>query len=171
MPRPAGTCNTTPALQELICTRASLGIPLHQIADDVLHPLQTIQDIVKRGKERGHPIDNPRSGRPSKINDQALRHLNPHVLHNRCQTLQEITNSINPALPAPVAPRTVLRAMQTQLNLSSHIASKNHFLLPNTILQGGSGHANIWGGSWRTGRGSSGLMRHQWRLGRILDNL
>jgi len=91
-------------------------------------PLQTIQTIVKRGRERDHYEDNPRLGRPPKINDRALRHLNHHVTCNRCQTLQEITNSINLALPAPVAPCTVSRAMHTQLNLSSHVAVKKPFL-------------------------------------------
>src|SRR5436190_3012309 len=101
MPKQLGTHNTTPELRELICRRASLGVPLHQIANDFMHPLRTIQTIVKRGREQDHYEDNPRLGRPPKINDRALCHLNHHVTCNRHQTLQEITNSINLALPSP----------------------------------------------------------------------
>ena len=82
MPKQLGVPNTGPELRKLVCDEAFSGIPLITISDQLDRPLPTIQSIVKRGKERGHNEDNPRSGRPSKINDRALHQLNRHVTHN-----------------------------------------------------------------------------------------
>lgn len=128
MTKQLGSKNTNPHLQSLICNMAHSGIPTSQIALDLKCSQHTVQEILRRGKERGFYEDAPRSGRPSKLSDRAIRHLKINIEANRRQTLANITHDLNLSLPSPVAPSTVRRAMEVHENLSSHMAAKKPFL-------------------------------------------
>jgi transposase len=128
MPRRLGSQETTPKLRKSICEQAAAGQPLSQIAIQFHCPLRTVQVIVKRGAERGHNENEPRIGRPSKIDDRGLRHLNLSILRDRRQSLQNITTDLNLSLPSPVHPTTVRRTLKTRLDVTHRIAAKKPFL-------------------------------------------
>ena len=128
MPKVLGSRETTPQLCKSICEQAAQGQPLSQIATYFHLPLRTVQSIVKRGAERGYNENEPRIGRPRKIDGQALRHLKLNILRDRRQSLQNITANANLFLPSPVHPTTVQRALKTGLDVSHHIAAKKPFL-------------------------------------------
>jgi transposase len=128
MPKQPGSRETTPQLRRHICERAFAGQPLPEIALEFLCPLCTVQSIVKRGTERGNHENTPRSGRPSKIDDKALRYLNLSIHRDRRQSLQNITHYLNLTLPSPVTPETVSRVLNTRLGLSRRVAAKKPFL-------------------------------------------
>jgi transposase len=128
MPKRLGSRETTPELRKQICEQASNGKPLAQIAHEFFCPLRTVQAIVKRGLERGSHENGQRSGRPSKIDDRALRHLEISVLQNRRQSLQNVTHYLNLALPSPVCRQTVRNVLETRLDISRRVAAKKPFL-------------------------------------------
>ena len=80
------------------------------------------------GPERGHHENAPRTGRRLILDERALRRLHRCVTQDRRQTLQDITASINTAIPAPVCSRTVPIALKTQLGISNRIAAKKPFI-------------------------------------------
>ena len=133
MPKSVGTPNTGSELRQLICEKARNGQRLSQIALEVKRPLRTIQSIVKRNSERGHNEDLPRSGRPSKFTERDLRHLKLNVESNRRQSLADITNNINLALPSPVVKRTIGRFLKKHMNMTSRIAAKKPFLMDKHV--------------------------------------
>ena len=128
MPKTKGKENTSPELRALIYTNYNEGMSSSDLAAIFHTTPRTIQRIIKNYQERGHHEDTPRSGRPSKLNDRAIRHLNYTLEGNRQQTLSDITTSINSALTSPVHPRTVRRALHSQLNMHSRVAAKKPFL-------------------------------------------
>jgi hypothetical protein len=128
MPKQLGSHETTPQLRKSICEQAAAGQQLSQIATKFHYPLCTVQAIVKRGAERGHNENEPRMGRPSKINNRGLRHLNLNILRDQHQSLQNIISDLNHSLPSPVYHTTVQRALKTGLNVARHIAAKKPFL-------------------------------------------
>src|SRR6202789_817102 len=128
MPKQLGSHETTPQLRKSMCEQASTGQPLSQIAREFHCPLRTVQVIVKRGAERGHNENEPRTGRPPKINNRGLRHLNLNILRDRRQSLQNITSDLNPSLPSPVVRTTIQRVLKTGLDITHRIAAKKPFL-------------------------------------------
>jgi hypothetical protein len=133
MPKCLGSRETTPQLRKSICEQATQGQPLSQIAVQFHLPLRTVQSIVKRGAERGHNKNKPRTGRPCKIGNRGLQHLKLNILRDRRQSLQNITSDVNPVLPSPVHPTTVQRALKTGLDMCRRIAAKKPFLKPDHI--------------------------------------
>jgi transposase len=128
MPKVLGSRETTPQLRKSICQQAAQGHPLSQIAINFHLPVRTVQSIVKRGAERGYNENEPRIGRPRKIDHRSLRHLKLNILRDRRQSLQNITSDANLFLPSPMHPTTVQRALKTGLGVSCHIAAKKPFL-------------------------------------------
>ena len=128
MPKTLGSRETTPQLRKSICEKASQGQPLSKIALFFRLSPRTVQSIVKRSAEKGDYENEPRTGRPRKINDRSLRHLSLNILRDRHQSLQNITSNINLVLPSPVHPTTVQRALKSGLDMSRRIAAKKPFL-------------------------------------------
>jgi len=128
MPKTLGSRETTPQLRKSICEKASQGQALSKIALLFHLSLRTVQSIVKRSAEKGDYENEPRTGRPGKIDNRSLRHLSLNVLRDRHQSLQSITSDINPVLPSPVHPTTVQRALKSGLDMSRRIAAKKPFL-------------------------------------------
>ena len=128
MPKRLGSHETTPQLRKSICEQASTGQPLSQVAVEFHMPLRTVQAIVKRGAERGHNENEPRTGRPSKISNRGLRHLNHDIIRDPHQTLQNITSNLNLSLPSPVVSTTVQEVLKTRLDITHRIAAKKPFL-------------------------------------------
>ena len=124
----SGRSETTPLIRQLICEQAQAGIPLSQLALVFQHPLHTIQHIVKTQVNTADYENAPRTGRPQKINERALRHLSRIIHHNHRQSLANITHSINAALPVPVTPATVRNTLKTCLGISQCIAAKKPFI-------------------------------------------
>jgi transposase len=83
MPKVLGSRETTPQLRKSICQQAAQGHPLSQIAINFHLPVHTVQSIVKRGAERGYNENEPRIGRPRKIDHRSLRHLKLNILRDR----------------------------------------------------------------------------------------
>ena len=128
MPKVLGCPETSAELRALVCQQASTSVPLSQISLFLNRPLRTIQSIVKRGAERGHHMNAPRTGRHPILDERALRRLHRCVTQDRRQTLQDITDSINTAIPAPVCSRTISTALKTRLGISNRIAAKKPFV-------------------------------------------
>src|SRR5258708_5707805 len=128
MPKAPGCRETSAELRKLICQQASAGTPLSQIAFFFDRPLRTVQSIIKRSTERGDYENAPRSGRPPKLTERALRRLSLSVSWDRRQTLHDITDSINANISTPVCARTVHTALKHHLGISSHIAAKKPFI-------------------------------------------
>ena len=128
MPKLVGTENTHLILRSLICHHSQNGIPPPEIANLTGVHLRTVQRIVKNYKERGYYEDAPRSGRPPKLDQRAIRHLNRHVDHNRRQSLANITRDVNNFNTSHVVPRTVKHAMNGILGLNARVAAKKPFL-------------------------------------------
>ena len=128
MPKTLGSRETTPQLCKSICEKASQGQPLSKIALFFHLSPRTVQSIIKRSAEKGNYKNEPRTGRPRKINDRSLRHLSLNILRDRHQSLQNITSNINLVLPSPVHPTTVQRALKSGLDMSRRIAAKKPFL-------------------------------------------
>jgi transposase len=128
MPKALGEHNTAPALRALICDKASAGVPLPEIAIFTNVSLRTIQRILKNHKEWGYDEDAPRSGRPKKMDDRALRHLKIALEGNRRQSLRDLTNIVNTFIPSPISTDTVQRALTTQLDMGAYIAAKKPYL-------------------------------------------
>ena len=118
MPKALGCRETSAELRELICQQAAAGTPLSQIAFFFNRPLRSIQSIVKRSTERGDYENAPRSGRPPKLTDRALRRLSLSVSRDHRQT----------DIPTPVCARTVHTALKTRLGISNRIAAKKPFI-------------------------------------------
>jgi transposase len=128
MPKLVGTKNTHPDLRSLIYNHAQSGTSLPEIANLYGVHLRTVQRILKNYQERGYHIDAPRSGRPPRLDQRAIRHLNHHVERNRRQPLADITQHVNTFTIPPVASRTVKRALNKALGLNAHVAAKKPFL-------------------------------------------
>ena len=125
MPKALGCREISAELRGLICQQAAAGTPLSSNRFLLNRPLHTIQSIVKRSTNERSDYENaPRSGRPPKLTDRALRCLSLSVSCDRRQILQDITDSINTDIPAPVCARTVHTALKTRLGISSRIAAK-----------------------------------------------
>jgi transposase len=153
MPKALGCRETSAELRELICQKAATGTPLSQITFFFNRPLRTIQSIVKRSTERGDYENAPRSGRPPKLTDRALRRLSLSVTHDHRQTLRDITDSINTDIPAPVCARTVHTALKTRLGISSRIAAKKPFITAaqrEKRLEWARDHVNWTMEDWKT---------------------
>jgi transposase len=128
MPKSAGTRETSPELQKIICDNASAGTPLREISHFTNLPLRTVQSIVSRGAERGHHENAARSGRQSKLDERALHHAKIVIHRDRCQSLITITNLVNEAIPSPVHPSTVRTGLNSRFEMSIHVAAKKPFI-------------------------------------------
>jgi transposase len=128
MPKAQGTHNTAPNLRSLICSKAEAGVPLPEIADFTGVSLRTVQRLLKNHKERGYDEDAPRSGRPSKLDDRSLRHLNIILEGQRRQSLPVLTNIVNTFTTSPISTRTVQRAITNKLGMNAYIAAKKPFI-------------------------------------------
>jgi transposase len=131
MSKQLGSHETSPQLRKSICEQASAGQILSQIAMQFHTPLRTVQAIVKRGAERGHNKNEPRMGRPSKIKNRGLQHVNLNILRDRHQTLQNITSNLNLSLPSPMNHTIVQRVLKTGLDITHRITAKKPFLNTN----------------------------------------
>ena len=128
MPKQLGARNTTPAERLAIIHMAKSLVPLAEIANSFNRPLRTVQQVLKNHKDRGHVEDLPRSGRPTKINDRAIRHLKKFIDSDRRQKLGDITHSLNTVLSQPVSPRTVSRVIHDRLEMRACHARRKPFL-------------------------------------------
>ena len=70
----------------------------------------------------------PRSGRQLKLNERAVWHLGLTIHRDQHQSLANITQTINSALPSPVSPNTVRIALKTRLGMSKRIAAMKPFI-------------------------------------------
>ena len=130
MPKEIGKNNLTPDQHDCIVRLSQNGFPQDVIAATFSCSECGVCQVLQNYNTRGHTMDLPRSGRPPKINERGLRHLERAVNDNRRQTLGEITQFLNTCLPSPVAPRTVQRALHNHLDFSSRQACKKPFLKP-----------------------------------------
>jgi transposase len=128
MPKSAGTHETSSELRKIICDNASAGKPLHEIAQFTNMPLRTVQSIVSRGAERGHHKNAPRSERPSKLDERAIRHAKIVIHRDQHQSLKNITNLVNDTLPSLVHCNTVRRGLNFHFGMSIHVAAKKPFI-------------------------------------------
>jgi len=128
MPRCPGSVELPLQLREAICIKASTGCKLSELAADLQCPLRTIQDIVRRGNQRGHNENMPRTGRPRKLNQRAIRHTHIIVEHDRRQSLSNITYSLNLGLSSPVTAPTIRSLLKTQFDMSHRVAAKKPFI-------------------------------------------
>jgi transposase len=88
----------------------------------------TVSRILKRHDERGHHNDAPRSGRPPKLDERAIRHIKFTIEPNRRQSLSDVTSLINNSLLSPVSSKTVVRVLHDKMNMHGRIAAKKPFL-------------------------------------------
>jgi len=88
----------------------------------------TVRRLIVNQRVRGHNHDLPRSGRPRKLDERALRHLNQSLEQDRRQTLGDLTNLITTACQVPISTKTTARAIKQFLNMSSRVARKKPFL-------------------------------------------
>jgi hypothetical protein len=140
MPKSAGTRETSPELQKIICDNASAGTPLREISHFTNLPLRTVQSIVSRGAERGHHENAARSGRQSKLDERALHHakivskvpeFNPSMardMSGKNDVGTNITNLVKEAIPSPVHPSTVRTGLNSRFEMSIHVAAKKPFI-------------------------------------------
>jgi transposase len=135
MPKIFGSHHTDPAIRALISDLAATGLLLSEIASLVNVSISTVQRSIKHGKERGHHQDAPRSGRPPKLDERSLRHLNLILERDRRQPLCNVTSAVNNFLSSPVAPRTIQRTIHAKLDMSSCMACKKPYLDPKHRLE------------------------------------
>ena len=128
MPKSSGKQNLTSAEHSAIISMANSSIPHLEIAKTFNCSKRTVCYVLKNHKERGHTEEAPRSGRPPKINPRGLRALTRSMATSRCETLGNITQSLNLALPSPVCNRTVKHALNDQLGMHACHACKKPFL-------------------------------------------
>ena len=128
MPESQGCHETTPQLWQLICENALAGVPLSYLASIFNRPLRTIQVIVKRRAKQGDYENAPQSGRPPKLNERAVWHLSLTIHRDRHQSLANMTQMINSALPSPVTPDTMRTTLKTRLSMSKRIAAMKPFI-------------------------------------------
>jgi transposase len=128
MPKAPGTHNTAPALRSLICSKAADNVSLPEIANFANVTVRTIQRILKNHDERGYDEDAPRSGRPSKLDDRALRHLKFTLEDNRRQSIPTLTNIVNTFITSPISTDTTRRAITRKLGMGAFIAAKKPYL-------------------------------------------
>jgi transposase len=128
MPKQVGSHNTHPTLHALIIEKVEAGLPLSEIAEFSNCSIWTVQCILQHYQERGHHNENPRSGRPPKLNERSIRHLKFQLDGNRRQTLQDLTSFVNTISPIPVSKHTIWHTLHTQFDMSRHVAAKKPFL-------------------------------------------
>ena len=74
-----GRRNLTPEERRLVVSLADSAYPCDVIAEQFNCSVRTVYQILQNHKSRDTFEDLPRSGRPFKINDRALRHLDRHM--------------------------------------------------------------------------------------------
>ena len=112
---------------------ADSAYPRDVIAEQFNCSVRTVYQILQNHKSRDTFEDLPRSGRPFKINDRALRHLDRHMDTSRRQTLGEITHFLNTSLSLPVCKDTISRTLNHRLGYHSRHARKKPFLTASHI--------------------------------------
>jgi transposase len=130
MPKSSGSHNTTPELRSVIFGMAEAGIPPSEIANFGNITIRTVQRILKNYKDRGHHDDTPRSGRPPKLDDRAIRHLKISVEKNRRQSFHDLTSIINNTVASPVSVATVRHTVNDKLGMNARVAAKKPYLKP-----------------------------------------
>lgn len=133
MPKELGKKNLTSAQRDCIIQLFSNGLPHDQIAKVMGCCLRTVFYTLRNYQARGHTLELARSGRPPKLNERDIRHLDRHLDNNRRQTLGDITNTVNSFVPSPVSPRTVQRAIHNKLGYHACHAVKKPHLKPEHI--------------------------------------
>ena len=128
MPKQLGRRNLTPEERRLVVSLADSAYPRDVIAEQFNCSVRTVYQILQNHKSRDTFEDLPRSGRPFKINDRALCHLDRHMDTSRHQTLGEITHFLNTSLSLPVCKDTVSRTLNYCLRYHSGHACKKAFL-------------------------------------------
>ena len=71
-----------------------------------------VQNAIKKFKTAHHYNDSKRSGRPSKVNTRAVRHLKRLVKEENRLNARKITSDLNNSLPQPVSVVTVRRYLK-----------------------------------------------------------
>ena len=133
MPKQLKRRNLTPEEQRLVVSLANSAYPCDVIAEQFNCSVRTVYQILQNHKTRDTFEDLPRSGRPFKINDRALRYLDRHIDTSRRQTLGEITYFLNTSLSLPVCKDTVSRTLNHRLGYHSHHTRKKPFLTTSHI--------------------------------------
>ena len=133
MPKQLGQRNLTSDERCILVSLSTSGILREEIVKHFNCSLRTVYRTIENSRARDAFEELPRSGRASKIDERALRHLNSHVEKDRRQPLAEITTFINSFLPSPVSTRTTSRALNHRLGLFSRHARKKPFLTETHI--------------------------------------
>jgi transposase len=74
------------------------GLGYKRIAKQIGINPSTVRNVVKRYKKRGHVLDTPRTGRPSKITKEVRSLVNSVTLDNPRASLNQLTKLVRPDL-------------------------------------------------------------------------
>ncbi|PAV21601.1 Tc1-like transporase [Pyrrhoderma noxium] len=128
MPKNLGQRNTNSAERAAIIRLLSEGRSPSKIAEFFNCSRTTVYNIQASYNKTGNFDDAPRSGRPSKMDERSLRHLDRIVKSNRREILGNITTSLNTFLTSPVCTRTVQRTLHNTLQYYARHAVKKPYL-------------------------------------------
>jgi transposase len=81
-----------------IAALTDYGLGYKRIAKQIGINLSTVRNVVKRYKKRGHVLDAPRTGRPSKITKEVRSLVNSVTLDNPRASLNQLTKLVRPDL-------------------------------------------------------------------------
>jgi transposase len=128
MPKAPGVKYITPELRAIIWQNAQDGLQTEEIARFTNISKRAIQKIVKRYKERGHHENAPKVGRPRRLNERAIRHLQIHLEKDRHQSLSDITDFVNNFAEPRVSIDTIQRVLERDLDMHARISAPKPFL-------------------------------------------
>lgn len=113
------------------------GMSLREIGRKFHPPIapSVVKAIIDKYQENGNVRNKPRSGRPSKLDDETVEKLKKQVTKDgdsRRQPLAEITRSLNVELEKEISTRTVRRGLK-KAGLGSHIAVVKPYISEKTL--------------------------------------
>jgi transposase len=115
-------------IRQKVIDKRNLGISFGQISQDLLLPKSTVANIWYKHVQTGNIVTGNRLGRPRKLSDRGVRHLKGHVIGNRRESLQRVTNFASRFLRNnEVSKRTVQRYLH-KYKIKRRIAVKKPFI-------------------------------------------
>lgn len=127
------------------------GLPPSQIAKHCEIPVNSVKSILRTFKKRSTTQSLKPSGRPKNLSDRDIRSLVSDTNHERCTTLQEITNN----MVTKISAFTLRRALRNK-GIHSRIARRKPYLSENSRLRGLPSSKCTLDARWTSGRGLFG---------------
>lgn len=113
----------TPLVRKIISDLRKTGCSGHKISKLTGVNLRTINNFLKRVKERGNEENLPRTGRRIKTDSRADHRLFRIVRENRRQTLEDLATKFNNISVENISSRTVRRRL-FENQYKRHVVSK-----------------------------------------------